>query len=310
MKHRIPGGIKFILVVCLGTIAAQAFYILRLKQQQTPANPFELRVSENAPYAREIKAILKDLRYSGLPALLRKDVRLGIDGHTKTWTLINYFQFDEVGQIIPEAGHYGLCNSLSAYVFQKLQPVIDPERYQLSSARVMESSYFPPPYANHMVLLLEDLQAKESGGEGRYVIDPSFKRYGHFHEFRDYQVKSGSELPALIEIPTANLVSDANTSTPLDVRKTVLISLALQEVEEKFRPNAFKMLLVAKRRYDFIPEALLTITKTGYEITVKENPALVRELLPPTEYTALKKHLIRLANTAEAHRNIDVSEAQ
>ena len=97
LNHRLrfyQGLSLVLLVVSLAASGLAIFYAAGPKTQAPAETPI---LSENLiiPEYDAIMSLLKDLRYSGIPSVLRKDLDLAIDFENKKWFLKNINRFDE-----------------------------------------------------------------------------------------------------------------------------------------------------------------------------------------------------------------------
>ncbi len=304
MKNQRLPWVKGLCVLAVLVSIAEGLFIKSLLNRGIQTTPFELLVDKEAPYAEQIKEIIKPLRYSGLPALLNPEVSLGIDAQNQTWTLTHYHHYDDKQRIQLNQNRYGICQTLTAYTYAKLLPLIDLDRYTLSAFTVAESSFFPTPTGNHIVLLLKDKQ--DDSIFGKYIIDPSFRRYQNIQEFRTYGFQSEVEAPALVALPTPDMVNDAGRSSPLEVRKNRLIAMGVKSIENQFDHQHFEIGLTVKERHDYVGSSLIRVKKEGTELKITENRKLITQVLTPTEHVLLRKRLVKLANGAKKHRTIEV----
>jgi hypothetical protein len=112
-------------------------------QENTLRTGLLMEVDGSAPHAEEVADLIRPLRYSIAPILLRPDVRIDLDFANRKWHIRNLHRFDDHGRIVLEQGRYGVCGELSAYAYDRLKQIFEPERYALSLIRVAESGFFP-----------------------------------------------------------------------------------------------------------------------------------------------------------------------
>lgn len=253
---------------------------------------FELglpKIESQAPYQKEIKKIIKPLRYSGLQALLRPDVRISLDFQKRSWILHNIHRFDDQGRVVLEEGHYGVCNELSAYVYGKVRPLLG-SNYEIEFVRTAESGFFPIPDGSHVILRI----IKPSlFGEHVYILDPSFHRYGSIDKFNDYLFIDTISYPFFSESRTDESFN-VNNGPPLSIKKNYLLGLIVEEINGKFDQDNFILALTATRRNHYAGRYIFAVRKNSGELQQIENKNLIKMFLEEEEYHQIRQKLVDL----------------
>ncbi len=209
-------------------------------------------MAQELPYSKEIRDIIDAVEYSGFQVFVKPEVSLDINFSKREWTLKNIHQFDAQGQFVLEQNRYGLCGELAAYVYQKLQPILDP-RYILQFAMATESGFFPTTQSNHIVLLMLDQQDKDA-----YLIDPSFHKYGKINDLKEYQIINVQEVLSFVKDKTTDASFMANQAMPLFIRNDLLLTFSVITVDETLDKDNYLFVIYASHR-DKYPKADLLI---------------------------------------------------
>ena len=245
-------------------------------------------IEATAPYSKEIKKIIKPLRYSGLPDFMRPEVSISLDFKNKLWYLHNVHSFDSKGNVILTDGCCGLCGELAAYVHNQITPLLGKD-YIIETVRAMESGYFLTPQASHMVLSI-----RARGSKNEYILDPSFRRYGHIENFEDYLFFDRMELPPFVMKKSSDETFPVGMSTPILIKRGFLLGLTIEEQNGKFDKNNFIISLSANRRYRYAGRYVFAIRKNEGQTEISENKTLISALLRPGEYIQLRERIIEL----------------
>ncbi len=252
-------------------------------QERTPAH------SIPPPHYEEVTNIIRHLEYSGLQSLLRPEVGLVLDFEQQTWYLQNVHRFNPDGTIILDDNRYGLCGELSAYVFQKIQPIFRNQDYKIEFVKAAEAGYFLGPKASHKVL---QVTGNPPTKENTFIIDPSFHKYGNIDNFDDYFFFEKSDTPDFLPNQGKDIFFPVNHGTPILIRNGLLLSMGIEESNGKFDQNNFIISLTATKQYKYSDRYVFAIRLADGKPESFENKVLAQELLTPTEYLTLRTRLI------------------
>ncbi|MDD5020136.1 MAG: hypothetical protein PHH75_07090 [Candidatus Omnitrophica bacterium] len=241
-------------------------------------------VDENAPFHKEIKKILKPLKYSGLKRLLRPDVWVSADFKQKKWTLHNVHRYDDQGRVVLEEGRYGVCQELAAYVYDQIQPLFK-DRYDIRFVSVAESGFFPYPQGSHMGICIVQ---RRMFGEKVYFLDPTYHRYGDIDAFNEYLFFDAAHHLTLQTEHNADVTAVVNGVTPLVIRENYIIGLSMEAVADRFDKNNFTLSVIATRKYRYTGRHIFALKMADgkkYEI---EDEGMAHFLLNGEEYGRLR----------------------
>jgi len=241
-----------------------------------------------APYSKEIKKIIKPLRYSGLPDLMRPEVSISLDFKNKLWHLHNIHRFDKKGNVILIDNRFGLCGDLAAYTYDKVTSLLG-KHYVVEIVRVMESGYFLTPQASHMVLSIRACDSKDE-----YILDPSFRRHGHIKNFEDYLFFDRMEVLPFVVKKHLDETFPVGGATPILIKRGFLLGLTVEGQNGKFDKNNFVISIGANRRHRYAGRYVFAIRKNEGQTEILEDKSLISALLRPGEYTQLRERIIEL----------------
>lgn len=272
------------------TIAAYAAGFIRAEVviSARPAN------TQPAPHSARIKGIVGNLRYSGLQMFKRKDVNLSLDFRNRLWRLSNVHKFDDAGDLVLEEGRYGTCGELAAYTYKAVLPLLG-GGYNIDFVKSVQSGFFLAPTASHIVLRITSpgSLSKRRAPEV-YILDPSFRRYGHISEFEDYLfLERMPELPFLKE-KESGVELPVNTLVPLLIKKEYLLGMAVEDINGKFDPQNYTVALTLTKKHNFAGRYLFAIRSFDGRQETFENRELARPLLDDKEFETLRKRVAEL----------------
>lgn len=278
-------------------LAGSAVYLISAKIQLIQeGQPFGTGtvIESRAPFAREIKKIIAPLKYTGLYDFMNPDMYISIDPEKQTWTLQNIHNFDKNGQLILQKNRYGLCGDLAAFAFQKVRPLLDPKRYDVRFLLVSESSYFNTEGGTHIVLDILDRKAYPE--PKRYILDPSFRKYGSTDLFGAYRPIEKFEEMTFVKSRLRGQSFQAGSGPPIHINSRIMLSLYLMPVDGHLDGDNFSLVLSATKRYEYQNNYLFTrLVRNGSAEDFEMNASL-RKYLRPGLYEELRDRLIHLSN--------------
>lgn len=246
-------------------------------------------LGKSVPHFDAVMEILAPLEYSGMHNILDKDSQLSVDFDKRTWTLHNIFHFDDEGSDILVEGKKGLCVRLSRYVYKKIKPIFPQDRYEIFFEKARERDYFFAPQATHFLLTVLD---KESSV--KYLIDPSFKRYGRIEDFEEYEFFDRLAPESFI---ASNRSSDKSfnidSASPVFIRDGYLVVFSVESVEGKVDRNHFILSISAVKHQAQSGEYVLGLKYVDGYIQTYSNDKLMRRLLKPDEVTKFQQRLLQ-----------------
>jgi hypothetical protein len=252
--------------------------------------PPSLIIEKAAPYAQEIERVIKPLRYSMIPDLMRPEVRLSVDFQQKTWCMQNIHRFDNEGNIILAQGRYGACAELACYTYQKIGPFINGS-YLIEFVKVLESSYFFSPSDTHTVLSLHKYFSSPSE---EYILDPSFRRYGNIRYFDDYLFFERDHSLPMLDAKETDLTFSTGRIFPILIKKPFLIGITVDKVEDKFDRDNFALLLIFNLRHKYAGRVALQMRRRNGRIEILQNKFLAMAVFNPFEYVKIRSMFRRL----------------
>ena len=174
--------VVFFLVVGISVLSYQNWQLRQHLEGGESRGPDSVPALQDAPYYKEIMDIIRPLDYSVIPSLvLQSNIKLSIDFTNKTWSLLNFHQFDSNGNIILDYGRYGLCGELASYTYNRIKYFFN-DRYVIKFAQVSESGFFLTPNSSHAVLIIYDtVRAGSKGYSSRSHIPPLWPHYEDYH---------------------------------------------------------------------------------------------------------------------------------
>lgn len=237
------------------------------------------------PYQEEIMKIIRPLRYSGIPALLREEVFLSIDFENAMWTLHNIHRYDAGGNILLDEDRYGLCGELASYAYGKIYPLIKND-YDIAFARVAESGFFLHPESTHIALLIYNMNTSEA-----YFLDPTFQRYGQMEDFKNYLFFEFSETIEGIPERDPDVSFPVDTGTPVLLHKDFLTVFSVNRVNGQFDQNNFSFELTASRRHQYAGRYIFGIRKRNGVLETFEDPWITKDAIPRKDAEKIKQRL-------------------
>jgi hypothetical protein len=240
---------------------------------------------EIAPYAEEVYAVIKNLKYSGIEMLERDDVTLSLDFVNKVWTLHNLHRFDQSGDIILENGTNGTCGELAAYTYKRIKPIFG-DKYEIKFVRSAQSGFFLSEQASHIALYITQKGANPRRNKV-YIIDPSFHRYGHISEFEDYLFTEFLDTLPFLEKKETDVDREIHSAIPLFLGGDYLLGFAVESNEGKFDRQNFILCLILTKKYNFSGRYLFAIRNNNGAVEKFENKVLAKQVLNEEEYKGL-----------------------
>lgn len=256
------------------------------KTQQSQTFPDVLNPRQ-LPYYEQVLQIISPLEYSGLPTLLKQDVRMTIDFDKQTWTLHNLHEYNDEGDILLDAGRYGLCGELAGSIFKRIKKLFGAD-YEIKFAKVSESGFFLTPQSTHIVLLAHNKINGES-----YLIDPSFHKYGRQADLDEYLFFGIEDSLSFIDQKSPDISFAADHAMPILIRHNFLLQISVGKTEGKFDPNNFVLSVIATERYKFSGRYLFAIRKINGQTQEFENKWLLNETLDPKDHETIHDALMR-----------------
>ena len=250
-----------------------------------------VEIDRNAPQQETVRSILRDLRYDGVSIVMKPDFRIKVNLKDQTWTVSGVHRYGPDGRILLENGRYGICGDLSAHVYDRLRPRLDPS-YGVEFVRVAESQFFPASLSAHYVLRI--LQQQPGGEPKTYILDPSFHRYGPLSDFEDYLFYEPLKELEFVSHKSVSETMPIGTGMPLILHSKVLVGLVLGREGDRFDKDHYRLSLVATFRYRYAGRRMLSIRRIGPRTAVVENKETVRKALPLSEYEPLRRRLLDL----------------
>jgi len=290
-------GLLAVAVLLLGLYLGKIFSSAETASQTAGANRLlSEQMGPPAPYAKEIMEIIKPLEYSGVQVFVNSDVYLSLDTIDKTWTLHNIRYFDDSGNIMLMDNKYGTCGELSSYVYRKIYPLFSRE-YDIEFVRAAQSGFFLSNTSSHIVLEIRKKGA-ESGAQEKFVLDPSFKRYGPIGDFEDYVFFEHAPELDFVRNRDTFVRLTANESIPLLIRRDYLLSFVVESVNGRFDKQNFTIALTLNKQYRYAGRFIFALRRENGEDSMLENRELIvnKKLLSPREYELLRDKISTLFN--------------
>jgi hypothetical protein len=279
----------------LAVLAALGYSSVARWARENPERTGRVSVATDAPQSKAVKKILRPLRYSGLPALLRPEVRLEVDFSSRTWTLRNMHKFDANGQALLDDGRYGACGQLAVHAYQKIQTLFD-QSYRVRIVAAAESGFFPPPRSTHFVLRITDVSNPMAPKD--FILDPAFRRYGPTETFDDYVLYREVGFLQFIQSRGRDETHTVNGGTPLFIRNQAMLGFAVRETDGKLDTGNYTVALSVTRRHKYYSRPLLLLRKVDGKTEVLEDRGLLEDVLTAEEYETIKKRLYQLFEAA------------
>lgn len=241
--------------------------------------------SSTPPYYEEIMDIIRPLRYSGIPAIIKENINLSIDFEKGIWTLHNIHSYNEAGEILLEDNRYGLCGELANYTYNKIYPIIK-DQYNIKFVQVAESGFFLYPKASHIILVIYNDKTGES-----FMIDPSFQRYGPPEDFEDYLFFEYSDSIIGVAEKERDVSFPVETGIPLLIHNDFLSSFSVGSTDQKFDRNNFTLAIKANRKHHYAGRYIFGIRKKNGVTQIFEDNWIRNDVLPPQDIELLKKKI-------------------
>lgn len=211
--------------------------------------------NESKPYKADITEILRPLRYTGLPALRNKPVRITIDFPGRKWRFENFRQYDANGSLLLADGHTGICGELTAYAHQRIEPIVN-DTHDLKFMQVSRSDFFKFPQGGHLALLMIP---KDAGGPS-WVIDPSFRLYERVGALvEDYAFYRVFDRLEEIDRRETFVEYRVNTYMPLVIENEFVTEMGVMDVDGKFDPRNFALVLYSVRKGKYGGQRILQL---------------------------------------------------
>jgi hypothetical protein len=245
------------------------------------------------PHSKEIWGIIDPLKYSSYDIFNDKEVKLKVNFNTNRWTIINYFSFD-INKKIKLINNSGACLELVVYTYDRIYDLLS-SGYIIEFAETIESSTFNNPNSTHWILLITDRNDRRA----KYILDPSFKRYGRIEDFDDYRIYNTSEaIPASVVSGRNNRLDVAN-GAPIFMKDGNLIGLNASPVNGKFDDQNFSLGIYAKKPFKYKSHYIYNIGRSGGQFFEREDRDNIEEYLGPKEFKNLKSTLNKLYQSVE-----------
>lgn len=286
--------------------AAAAFglsipYVMEYAQRESPLRP-KMVIQKDAPHSELVKNLIRPLRYSGLPDLLRPEVSLKMDFQNKTWSLHDLHRFDAQGNVILNEDKYGVCGDLAAYTYQKIKPYFPGDRYHIEFIQAVESTYFQEGSGGvHIIMRIIDLAAGKTGDRYNkvYVLDPALRRYGSPEYFADYKAVDNFKMLEFLKSQRRHQTFKLSRGTPVIINRRAFVSLYVVHEDGKFDPDNFMIMLSATPRYQYAGNMLFGIRKSNGKVTYEEKDYPVADIMKVKDYRKLKERVISLYQRME-----------
>jgi hypothetical protein len=250
------------------------------------AVPVRSEDKEQLPYYNQIMGIINSIEYSGFAVLTKPEITMSLDFEKQVWTLHNIHQYDEQGGILLEEGKYGLCAELSTYLYQKLQNMIDKNKYIIRLAMATEAGFFPTSQSNHIILLMNDQMTNQV-----YLIDPSYHKYGKISDFKEYQVLGIQDTLSFMKDKSHDVSFKVNQAMPLFIKDDLLLSLSVTSVDGKFDKDNFLIVVTANKREKIAGLNIVLVGKYNGQGQSFEGRMLLEQLLNPQDTDKLYQKL-------------------
>jgi hypothetical protein len=238
------------------------------------------------PYQEEIQAMLNQIEYSGFEVLKNPEVTLDMDYEKGTWTLHNIHHYDAQGDILLDQGKYGLCAELSTYVYEKLEKVVDLQKYYLRLAMVTEPRFFTTTESNHIVVLINDKQTDVT-----YLIDPSYRIYRPLSDLSGYQIIGIEDALTFTKKKTRDVVLKVNQARPLFIRDDLLLSLSVTSVDDQYNKENFLFVVTANKKGKKEGANIMVVGRYKGEMQSYESRQFLEVFLSPSDMAILYQKL-------------------
>ncbi|MBF0483137.1 MAG: hypothetical protein HQL25_00375 [Candidatus Omnitrophica bacterium] len=238
------------------------------------------------PYYAEIMNSMRNLEYSGFPALIKPEVSLSLNFKERTWTVHNIHKFGEDGLLMLEGGRYGLCSELAAYVYTKLKTILNGP-YIVNYVMVKEPGFFMVDESAHMILSLFKQDTMEA-----FYIDPSFHKYGRRADFEGYLFLDAQPRLSFIENKITDISFKVDQAMPIFLKNDIVISFSVASVDGLFDSDNFLLTLTRTVKNAKVGQDIMVVGKYRGKFQAWDEHALVGALLQPEEIRAIYNKLL------------------
>lgn len=282
------------IVAAVGALSVLLLFSLVYSNEQSRrTNKYVSRMHISVPNGNAVWKFLSEIEYSSFDAFNDKQVRLAVDFENESWQIRNYFRFDERGKILLKE-NTGACLELVIYAFQQLEKDLRRD-FAVQFAETVESSTFNNPYSRHWILIL----IRKSTGE-RYVLDPSFKRFGPIDYFDDYRIfRMYDKLPIELVQDGTNRLSAAD-GAPIFIKNGNLIGLMVRPINGAFDKDNFSLGIYAKKPFKYKGHHIYNIGVSNGEYFEQTDEKNAKEFLSPGQLRSLKTLLDKLYRDIES----------
>lgn len=246
-------------------------------------------IDTEIPYQDAVNQIMAPLNYSGIDNILGKDALVSLDIDKRVWNLHNSYRFDNDGNILLNSNHSGLCGTLSRYMYGKIKDVFPQDRYKIMFEKVKEKDFFFTPQATHMILTVTDLETGK-----KYLLDPSFKRYGAIEDFDNYIfVEQDEPETFLASNQSPDKFFDVDSATPIMIRNDYLLVFSVESVDGKIDKNHFILAISAVKRQATSGDYVMGLKYIDGYLQTYSDEGLMRRLLKPEEVTRFQQRMLQ-----------------
>ena len=297
--RKLRRSMRFLQFFCAVLTVALAGVLIREGIRLAREHAIDLgwtEIARDVPQRGLVQSILRNLRYDGVSIVMKPDFRIKLNLKDQTWTAYGVHRYGADGRVVLENGRYGICGDLSAYVYDKLRPQLDPS-YAVEFVRVAESQFFPASLSAHYVLRI--LQGRRDGPPQTYILDPSFHRYGPLSDFEDYLFYEPLKELEFVRHKSTSETIAVGSGMPVILHSKVLVGLVVAREGGKLDKDHYRLSLVATFRYRYAGRNLYTIRKVGDRTEIVENKKTIGEALPLKEYEPLRRRLLDIFQSME-----------
>jgi hypothetical protein len=239
------------------------------------------------PYSKEVGEIIKPLKYSYIPTILKSDFRIKVDFNRLSWRVYNIHNYDNRGNIELENGTSGICGDLAVYTYEKIKNIFSSD-YRIEIVRVAQSGFFPLIDSTHYALKITE-QSLFSGKT--YVLDPSLNRYSTLDDFEDYIIFESTALTPLTRDCKTDEIIPVGTNLPILLKDKYILGISIEQLGGKFDPQNISLSLVMTKKYNYAGRFVYYIRNYKGKTEEYENPYLSQKMFSPAEFSTLKEKL-------------------
>ncbi len=218
------------------------------------------------PHEKEVREFLSTLRYSAIDDLLRENVSISLDFSKQQWTLKNIFAYDSEGKLLNHKMRSGVCTQLSEVTYDFTKSLFGQD-YRVSFLSAYEGSFFPAQGNIGPTHYL--IKATPKNGSQAIFIDPSYKKFGHEGEFRDYKFLNELSSLSAFDRKETGITLPVSHNYPIILSKdgNWILSMVAAKINENFNKDNFAILVRAVKKYEPSGKAacLVFIRKEGKE---------------------------------------------